>query len=276
MVVIASAGRPRITAPISDFLLMRRKLAGGRAILTGASSGIGWELARELARRGVRLVLTARREDRLRELEQEVAALGGEAVWVPGDITDETLRRRLVETARDRFGGLDFLINNAGMGVFGPFQEAAPQRLRQTFEVNFFAAVELIRDALPPLKQGNRPIIVNVSSVLGHFGMAGKSEYCASKFALHGFSDSLRMELRKEGIDVLLVSPSTTATEFFDKAESDPRRRPRRGMSPAKVARGTARAMEKGKQEIVFSLAGAAGIWADRLFPRLLSRLLAR
>src|SRR5687768_9295654 len=183
--------------------MSKRNLSGARAILTGASSGIGWDLARELARRRVRLVLTARREDRLRELEREVAALGSEAVSVPGDITDDSLRRRLVETARDRFGGLDILVNNAGMGLYGPFQEADSSRLRQTFDVNFFAPVELIRTSLPLLKQGRAPIIVNVSSVLGHFAMPEKSEYCASKFALHGFSDALRMDLVVDGIDVL-------------------------------------------------------------------------
>jgi short-subunit dehydrogenase len=256
--------------------MQRRKLAGARAILTGASSGIGWELAREFARRGVRQVLTARREDRLRALERDVAELGGEAVSVPGDITEGGLRRRLIDTARDRFGGLDLLVNNAGMGLFGPFEEADADRLRRTFEVNFFAPVELIRDALPLLKQGVKPIIVNVSSVLGHFAMAGKSEYCASKFALHGFSDALRMELYRDGVDVLTVSPSTTATEFFEKAHAEPDRRSSRGMAPAKVARGTVRAIERGKHEIVFSLEGRAAIWADRLTPRVLSKVLAR
>jgi short-subunit dehydrogenase len=256
--------------------MTKRNLLGARAILTGASSGIGLELAKELARRGVRQVLTARREDRLRDLEREVATLGGEAVAIPGDITDVTLRRRLVETARERFGGLDVLINNAGMGVFGRFDEADSERLRQTFEVNLFAPVELIRAALPLLKQGRKPIIVNVSSVLGHFAMTGKSEYCASKFALHGFSDALRMELYRDGIDVLVVSPSTTATEFFEKAEAEPGRRPRRGMSPGKVARGTVLAMEKGRREVIFSLEGTAAVWADRLAPGLLSKLFAR
>jgi short-subunit dehydrogenase len=254
----------------------KRKLAGARAILTGASSGIGLELAKELARRGVRQVLTARREERLRELAHEVAALGGESVSVPGDITECALRRRLVESAHDRFGGLDILINNAGMGLFGPFQEADADRLRRTFEVNFFAPVELIREALPLLRQGANPIIVNVSSVLGRFAMAEKSEYCASKFALHGFSDALRRELDREGVDVLTVSPSTTATEFFEKAHATPDDRSQRGMSPAKVARGTVRAIEKGKHEVIFSLEGRAAIWADRLTPRLLSKVLAK
>jgi short-subunit dehydrogenase len=117
------------------------------------------------------------------------------------------------------------LVNNAGIGAIGPFAEASPERLRKIMEVNFFAPAELIRSALPLLEAGKRPLIVNVSSVLGHRGIPKKSEYCASKFALHGFSDALRCELAPRGIDVLLVSPSTTATEFFDNVIEGGRRR---------------------------------------------------
>jgi short-subunit dehydrogenase len=209
-------------------------------------------------------------------LAAEVQSLGGEAVYMPGDITDAELRRHLLAAAQDRFGGLDLLINNAGMGVFGLFVEADPERLRRTMEVNFFAPVELIRAAIPMLKQGKDPLIVNVSSVLGHFAVPNKSEYCASKFALHGFSDALRMELAGDAIDVLLVSPSTTATEFFDKAERDPERRPSRGMSAAKVARGIVRGIEKREREIIFSLGGKLAVAGDRVAPSLMAKLLAK
>jgi short-subunit dehydrogenase len=256
--------------------MAKRNLAGLRAILTGASSGIGRELALELARRGVQLVLTARREDRLQTLGDEITTLGGNAVIVPGDITDASLRRGLLEAAQSQLGGLDLLINNAGMAVFGPFRESDPDRLRRILEVDFLAPVELIRAALPLIKQGQRPMILNIGSVLGHFAVPNKSEYCASKFALHGFSDALRLELLPEGIDVLLVSPSTTATEFFDKAEADPARRPRRGMSPAAVARRTVRAIAKGKRELILSPGGKLAVWCDRLLPGLMSRVLSR
>lgn len=256
--------------------MARRSLARRRTILTGASSGIGEALARELAARGARLILTARRENRLRELENAIRSAGGDAFIVPGDVTDASLRRRLLETAQREYGGLDLVINNAGTGRFGPFAEADEARLRQTLEVNFFAPVELIRAALPLLRAGDKSMIVNISSVLGHFAMPEKSEYCASKFALHGFSDALRMELRPAGIDVLLVSPSTTATEFFDKAENDPNRRPSRGISPERVARKTIRAIRRGRREIILSAEGKLGVWADRLAPSLTNWLFAK
>jgi short-subunit dehydrogenase len=256
--------------------MARRTLSRSRAILTGASSGIGRALALELAGRGARLILNARRDDRLRELAEAIRSEGGAALSVPGDVSDAALRRRLVETAERELSGLDLLVNNAGMGRFGPFAESDEARLRQTMEVNFFAPAELIRAALPLLRTGERPMVVNISSVLGHFSMPHKSEYCASKFALHGFSDALRMELRPAGIDVLVVSPSTTATEFFDKAENDPGRRPKRGMSPEKVASKTARAMERGRREIILSPEGNLAVWADRLTPGLMNWAMAK
>ena len=143
-----------------------------------------------------------------------------------GDITEPAIRGRLLDVARTEFGGLDCLINNAGMGGIGNFADTNESRLRRIMEVNFFAPLELTRLAIPKLRHGNRPLIVNVASVLGHRAVPKKSEYCASKFALHGFSDSLRSELAPQGIDVLIVSPSTTDTEFFDVALGDKRKLP--------------------------------------------------
>src|SRR5204862_2812974 len=156
------------------------------------------------------------------------------------------------------FGGLDALVNNAGIGALGRFDHAYEARLRQVMEVNFFAPAEFIREALPLLKAANRPIIVNIGSVLGHRAVPEKSEYCASKFALHGFSDALRAELAPLGIDVLLVSPSTTASEFFAVAARQSSKPPSRfGAMPAEtVARHAVAAMIAGRHEIILSFSG--------------------
>ena len=108
-------------------------------------------------------------------------------------------------------------MNNAGVGAMGPFADADPQAVRRVMETNFFALVEMTRLALPLLKQGVRPIVVNISSILGHRGVPYNSDYCASKFAVQGFSESIRAEFTRLGIDVLVVSPGTTETEFFDR-----------------------------------------------------------
>ena len=257
---------------------MRRTLRGCRTIITGTSSGIGRELALALAARNARLILNARRVDRLTALAAEINSLGGEALAVAGDIAEPQTRERLVSTARESFDGLDLLINNAGIGAHGPFAQASPERLRRVMEVNFFAPLELIRTALPTLSSGNQPMIVNVSSVLGHRAVPGKSEYCASKFALHGFSDSLRAELVPSKIDVLLVSPSTTETEFFDNVleRGDEHKSNRKPMSASAVAHKTVRAIEHGRHEIILSGKGKALVWLDRLFPSLMDHLVAR
>ena len=146
-------------------------------------------------------------------------------------------------------------------------------------EVNFFAAVELTRLAIPVLQTGRQPIIVNVGSVLGHRAVPRKSEYCASKFALHGFSDALRAELVAVGIDLLLVSPSTTSSEFFDRLlqqDEANSKAGRRGMTPQQVARKIIRAMAAGRHEIIVSAGGKLLVWLDRLCPPLMNRLLAR
>jgi short-subunit dehydrogenase len=255
-----------------------RSILGMRTILTGTSSGIGLALARLLAKRGARLVLSARREERLTKLVDELKQSGGEAIAVAGDITADEVRRKLMETAKRELGGLDCLINNAGIGGIGNFIDNDEARLRRIMEVNFFAPLELTRLAIPELRQGSKPILVNVASVLGHRAVPKKSEYCASKFALHGFSDSLRSELAPEHIDVLIVSPSTTETEFFDVAIGDKRKLPwlAKGQPPETVARAAVRAIERGLHEIILTAGGKGMVWFDRLMPTITDNLVTK
>ena len=170
-------------------------------------------------------------------------------------------------------------MNNAGVGATGLFKDADPARLRRVMEVNFFAPVEFIRLALPVLKQGNRPMIVNVSSILGHRGVPHCSEYCASKFAVQGFSESLRAEVAAEGVDVLVVSPGTTETEFFDavvERTSEPNWPKHKVVSAEEVARQALRAMRSGLHEVVPYRGGRAFIILGALFPTWVDRIVAR
>ncbi len=257
--------------------MARRTLNEKRVIITGASSGIGRELARQLAACGARLVLAARREERLNQLTEELRATGTDVHFVAGDICSSEYRDELLQLAQQQLGGVDLLINNAGIGALGPFDEADEQRLRQVMEVNFFAPAELIRVALPALRDGTQSMIVNVGSVLGHRAVPSKSEYCASKFAIHGFSDALRAELARDGIDVLLVSPSTTRSEFFDQViAGDGTSQAGRGMPPEVVAAKAIRAIQRGKHEIILSWGGWFLVWLDRLAPGLANRMVAR
>ncbi|MFT5526575.1 MAG: short-subunit dehydrogenase [Pirellulaceae bacterium] len=256
-----------------------RRLQNARILVTGASAGIGREIALQLAAKKALLLLTARRADRLEELATEIESDHGVApLWIAGDITDPNHRSALLETCQSKLGGLDALINNAGIGAIGRFDKASQDRLRQVMEVNFFAPVELTRAALPLLREGQRPIIVNVSSVLGHRAVPKKSEYCASKFALHGFSDALRAELSETGIDVLLVSPSTTKTEFFDNVIENEDQLPwlaLGGQNPRSVAKAAVSAMGWGRHEIILTAGGKLLVWLDRLCPPFINRLVA-
>ena len=260
---------------------MKRNLRNSRAIVTGASSGIGRAVALELARHGVGLVVTARREERLRALAAEIAAAKPQAVVeiVVGDIADPAVRQRAIDAAQSKLGGLDILVNNAGVGATGLFVDAAPERVRRVMETNFFSLVEMTRLALPLLKQGVHPILVNVGSILGHRGVPYNSEYSASKFAVQGFSESIRAEFVQLGIDVLVVSPGTTETEFFDRvidSTGEPKWPKHKPIAAAEVARQVVVAIRRGRHEIIPYRWGRVLCWLNRLSPRLVDGLMAR
>ena len=266
---------------------MKRTIADKRVILTGASSGIGWHLALQLAQQGAQVIANARRTARLDELVENFkvnqnanpSAKSGTIVPVTGDVCDRELQQQLIDTCDQQFGGVDLLINNAGIGAMGRFDDADDDRMRKVFDVNFFAIAELTRLALPKLKLGNDALIVNMSSILAHRAAPLKSEYCASKFALHGFSDSIRAELAKDNVSLLLVSPSTTDSEFFDSAIEDQTGKnwkKRGSMPPDVVAAKTIRAICKRKHEIILTHGGRFLVWLDRLVPGVANRIMAR
>jgi len=259
--------------------MARRDIQGSRVIVTGASSGIGRAIALELARQGGKVVCLARREDRLQSLAKEIVSLGGSIVCVAGDVTDAVARARCMEAAQSHFGGLDILVNNAGVGAIGPFETADPQRVRRIMEVNFFALVEMTRSALPLLKQGRRPMIVNISSILGRRGVPYNSEYAASKFAVHGFSESIRAEFVTAGIDVLVVGPGTTDTEFFDQvieSKGGPKWPEHKATTAEAVAQATVRAIRRGSHEITPYLWGKVLVLLNRFSPWLVDKLMER
>jgi short-subunit dehydrogenase len=257
----------------------RRNIQDACVVVTGASSGIGRELAHQFCAHGARVIAVARRQPLLEQLADECNRENGELHYLAGDVTDTSFRRHVIATVRERFGRLDMLVNNAGVGALGAFADADEARLRQVMEVNFFAAAEWTRDALPLLGQGRKPLVVNIGSILGHRGVPSSSEYCASKFALCGFSESLRAELEPQGIGVLHVSPGPTETDFFDhvvdrKGEMAWRKRPK---TPAPVvARRIVRAVIRGRREIIPSATGWLFCFANRLVPSIVDWAIRR
>ena len=148
--------------------MARRSIEGTRLVVTGASSGIGHALALRLAEHRCKIIINARRIEKLVDLQANIEKLGGQSVIVAGDVTDPSVRQKMIDAAQKEFDGLDVLINNAGIGALGLFEDADEDRLRRVMEVNFFAPAELIRVALPILERSDAPIVVNISSVLGH------------------------------------------------------------------------------------------------------------
>src|SRR5512139_2013446 len=189
---------------------------GQVVIVTGASAGIGKALALQLASQGAKVAIAARRAERLEEVAAECQKLGGEALVVPTDVTDEAQCKALVEKTIAAFGRLDMLINNAGLAVSALFDEYPDLCLfKHTVDVNFYGAVYCTYYALPYLKK-TRGRIVAVSSVGGKAAIPYNTPYCASKYAMHGFYDSLRMELTQHGVSCTVVCPWWVVTEFHE------------------------------------------------------------
>jgi short-subunit dehydrogenase len=252
---------------------MNRNLNGRRVVLTGASSGIGRALAKELGRAGAKLVLAGRSAERLDQLSAALTASGAEALAVPTDLRKQEDRERLIRAAVERFGGIDVLVNSAGVSSWGHFSISDESVLREIMEVNFFAPAELIRLAIPHLANGIEPAIVNVASRSGRKGLPAWSEYSASKFALCGLTEALRGELARFDIDVILVIPGRTRSELHKrllrcagKAQIDFDN----GMPPERVAAGIMAALRRSTTEKVIGFDARWTLRMHRWFPRLL------
>ena len=257
----------------------RRHLRNARMLITGASQGIGHCLADRAAARGCRILAAARSLHLLQQLQTAVRARGDTLEIVQADVTKPGDRQCLVDAAMQHFGGLDILVNNAGVGAIGPFADSAPERLRAIMEVNFFGLTETTRLFIPLLKKGERPAIVNVSSVIGKRALPGMSEYCASKFAVQGFSEALRAELAKDGIHVLVVNPGRTKTDFNHhllERKSNRLLSSFGGQAPLRVANATLRALERDKNEICLTAGGKLLVLLNRFMPRLVDWVMAR
>ncbi len=255
----------------------RRNLEGLRVLVTGASQGIGRSLVLEAAKAGMRVMAAARTPDLLAQLKSEADALGkGEVETVVADVTSPADRAAMVKAVTEAFGGLDILVNNAGIGATGHFAEANQERLRKIFEVNVFGLTETTRAFLPMLKKGKTPAIVNISSVAGIRGIPARSDYSASKFAIEGFSMALRNELSKDGVDVLVVCPGLTQTNFSHnmlERKALLQMDHMRGMTSEEVARETLKSMQKGRDRVLLTRETRLISMVTRFLPWLADRI---
>lgn len=198
-----------------------RKLEDQVVIVTGASAGIGAATSRRLAGAGARVVLAARRQDRLETIKREIEVNGavGRALAVATDVTSADDRERLVRVTMDTFGRIDALVNNAGYGQRGPIELVPIERIRQNFDTNLFSLIALTQLVIPIMRHQQSGRIVNISSVAGRVARPLSSVYDATKHALEAISDGLRGELAPFGIEVVVIQPGFIATEFLQVAD---------------------------------------------------------
>ena len=257
---------------------------GQVVIVTGASAGIGQALALQLARQGAKVAIAARRADRLEQVAANCRQLGGEALVVPTDVSNEDQCQALVEKTIATYGRLDMLINSAGLAVGALFNEFHDLSLFQhTMGVNFYSTVFCTYYALPYLTL-SKGRLVAISSLGGKVAIPYNTPYVASKFALHGFCDALRMELSQQGVSVTIICPFWVATEFHEaQMDKDGKPRGERGqsfytkktMSADRCAEITLRAAYKRRREVLMG-PGALGAWLKVLAPGLLDWMVVK
>jgi len=250
------------------------KIDGKVVIVTGASAGIGAACAAEFARAGAKLSLCARSEEGLRR------AAGDQALITAGDLTEESVRRRVVERTLERFGAIDILINNAGIGLYIPSWEAPEAEVRRLMELNFFAVLGMIRLVTPHMRARRGGTIVNVGSIGGKIVLPWLTVYSASKFAVGALTEGLRMELRRDGIRTMLVCPGYVLTEFQQRSvgEVPPQmvKGRRFAITATECAASIRRGVERDARTVMTPRVGWLLVALARLLPRAVEARMAR
>lgn len=249
------------------------KLRERAVIVTGASSGIGRETAREFARAGSNVVLASRNQGALEQLAEELAGLPGRPLVVPTDVRDRDAVNAMVERTVEEFGRVDVLVNNAGLGLHASITEGDLENMRYVLDVNLFGVIYGVRGVVPHMRKQGSGAIINVSSVAGHIAVPYMGVYCASKAALNAITDAMRLELEPDGIVVSAVYPGFTATVFHENAlrevEMPERSRLLRGAPASAVAKTIVRAARRSSRESFVTVGDAAAVTVRGLSPRL-------
>ncbi len=253
-------------------------------IITGASAGIGQALAIQLAQSGANLVLAARNQTALQTTADACIQAGGKAVAIPTDVTDSEACQNLIESAVNTFGVIAGLVNNAGISMWTRFDEATDLSIfEQIMKVNYLGAVYCTHFALPYLK-ASQGLLVAISSLCGKTGIPTRSGYVASKHAMQGFFDTLRIELRETGVDVLVVSPGFVATDIRQRvlgADGKPinaslQNESQRAMSVEECVNQIIQAMVQRRRELVMTPKGRLGLWLKLIAPGLVDQIAAK
>jgi len=247
-------------------------------VITGASSGIGKALAKEFASKGSKLVLGARQIEKLKEIENELPGVEIESVQT--DVSKEEDCQILIEKAIARFGQVDVMINNAGISMRALFEEVELDVLRRLMEVNFWGTVYCTKYSLPHLLK-TKGSLVGVISIAGHIGLPGRTGYAASKFAVRGFLDTIRIENLKKDLHVLVAAPGFTASEVRKVAltsngssQGETPRNEDKMMTAEECASHIYKAVVKRKRKLILTFVeGKMTVFLGKFFPKLLDKL---
>lgn len=248
-------------------------------IITGGSSGIGKALAQHFGKHESKVVITGRKKE---DLDQAIAYLEGEGIECmqhQGDVSNEEDNKRLVESVIERFGGIDVLINNAGISMRALFEETDLDVIRKVMEINFFGAVSATSHCLPHILK-SKGSIIGISSIAGYRGLPGRSGYSASKFALNGFLESLRTELLKTGLHVLTACPGFTASNIRKRSltkdgtsQGDSPRAEEKMMTAEECARYIYNATVKRKKTLVLTTQGKLTVFLNKWAPGMMDKI---
>lgn len=249
------------------------KLQDKVIIITGASSGIGKSLAEEAMKKGMRMVLAARNTDAMEQHMEEKRWDAARYLIVKTDVSEEQQCRELIEKAIEKFGGIDVLINNAGISMRALFADLDLSVLKKLMDVNFWGTVYCTHYAMPWLLK-SKGSVVGVSSIAGYKGLPARTGYSASKFAMQGFLESLRIENLKTGLHVLIACPGFTASNIRKtalvqdgSAQGESPRNEHAMMQPETVAMHILKAVEKRKRTLVLTTQGKITVLLNKLFP---------
>ena len=248
-------------------------------IVTGASSGIGKATALRFAQKGAHLVLAARSVANLNILSEQLTPFGVEVLIVPTDVSKEADCKNLMDKALEKFGRIDVLVNNAGISMRAAFADIELDVLKKVMDVNFWGTVFCTRYAMASILK-SKGSIVGVSSIAGYKGLPGRTGYSSSKFAMHGFLESVRIENLKNGIHVLIACPGFTASNIRNTAldangsvQGETPRDEQKMMQPEEVAKAMVAAVEKRKDRLTLTANGKLTVFLIKFFPKMVDKL---
>ena len=246
-------------------------------ILTGSSSGIGRELALELGQRGARLLLVGRRLPELANISQQINDAGGTARVVAADITTIEGRSSIINEAIRCYGGIDVLINNAGVSDFSSFTQTDPALIERIYKTNVASPMLLTRAVLPQMLEQGNGRIVNIGSIFGSIGFAYFAAYSSSKFALRGFSEALRRELAGTGVDISYIAPRAVKTTGNSEAVYRMAEAVKMKMDePNVVANWILRCIEKDRKDAYYGFAESFFVKLNGVLPRIVDKGLGK